>query len=153
MSIDCIEQHFEHALLNQCSEQGCTVNLRQIPNRVVLKGEKLVREGESICDCLFFPFENGKYTVALVKLKSKNVDVSLVVKQLTNGTRKAFEILSQCGIDAKNTRWYHFLYSKAIGSAAQKVLRDSKVSFEGRQFNIIRKRCGASLHEAIERLN
>ena len=153
MSIDCIKRHFEHALQNQCSEQGCAVNLRQIPNRVVLKGEKLVREEESICDCLFFLFENGKYTVALVELKSKNVDVSLVVKQFTNGTRKAFEMLSQCGIDAKNTRWYHFLYSKELKTAARKKLDDSKVSLKGRLFKINRKRCGDSLHEAIERLN
>ncbi len=153
MSIDCIERHFKHALQKQCREQGCSANLRQIPNRVVLKGEKLVREEESICDCLIFLFENGKYTIALVELKSKYVDVSKVVEQLTNGTRKAFDILSQCGIAEKNTRWYHFLYSKRLETSARKKLDDNKVSFKGRHFKIIPEKCGKPLREAIERLN
>ena len=125
----------------------------RLPNRVILKGERLVQD-RKICDCIIFAIyegAKGNLIVSIVELKSKTIDVDSVVKKLTNGSQVALNILAKCRKDLKNTKFYHIVLSKGESPSKLKTLKRRKIHLYGKQYGIIHRSCGVSLWKIIQK--
>ena len=152
---NCIggDEDYAKARIRRCSESGCKLVLDRLPNRVILKGERLVQD-RKICDCIIFAIyeeAKGNLIVGIVELKSKTVDVDSVVKKLTNGSELALNILENCQKDLRNLKFYHVILSKGESSSKLKTLKRRKILFRGKRYNIIHKRCGESFWQIVRR--
>ena len=48
-----IEKKYRHAVVSVCCENNCMLRIDAEREHVILKGEKLTRQGK-ICDCIIF---------------------------------------------------------------------------------------------------
>ena len=84
--------------LNKCCENNCCAELDDIKERIVLKGEPLMRHilGKQNMVCDFFVFtSDSEFVIMLVELKSKNPNLNKVVTKLTNSFSVADLILKE----------------------------------------------------------
>ena len=133
------------AKLNCCSDEGCKLNLAGCRNYVILKGE-LINSSIAICDCMIF-FANAAFTVAIIELRSKSIDVEKIKKKMENGTSEAKKILDQCGI--KDFELYLILLAKGYSGSVIQRIKGTKIKIEGKTHRIIAKRCGNKFTDIV----
>lgn len=55
---DCIKEEYCDAIVLNCAEKGCKIDLREIENYIILKGEKICKD-RKICDHIIFIGNNS----------------------------------------------------------------------------------------------
>ena len=142
-----IKQQYSEAIIKKCSEHGCSINLRGLPHRIILKGEKIMQSWK-MCDCIIFVF-NKSVIAGIVELKSKTIHANEIAEKLGNGLKLTFDILSK----HQNSTIYPIILYKSIRSSEFNVLKRKKISFRGINHDIIHRRCGESFLNIIKEFN
>lgn len=142
---------YTDAIIQNCSEKSCRLRLDNLCNYIILKGEKIHTQ-KKICDCILFWIEKDLIIIGLIELKSRITHVNDAVKKLENGTIAALSILEECKNRMKY-KIFHIIMSKKIDSPEISMIRTRKIIFEGKKYDIIYKRCGASFYDIFIRLN
>ena len=147
--IDCIKSHFSDKTISRCSERNCKLQLDDLSDYVLLKGEAFYSD-RKMCDCIIFTIRGESIAIGLIELKSKKIDVEAVEKKLKNGLEAVSEILDVC--DHKDLRYefYPILLYKGIRPSTLRMIRPRKIPFKGRKYEIITKTCGISFYELME---
>jgi hypothetical protein len=156
-TIDCIKNDFAEAIINHCKERGCKLKLVDLNNYVILKGEKVCERiciERQICDCLLFVVDTD-VLIGLAELKSKNADAHEIKEKLTNGLEIASSILEKCCIEHEyvNFDFYLIVLAKSWPHAIEhRKIKNTRVMFRGKEYDILPKKCGLSFLDLISRL-
>lgn len=145
--ISCVKSRFNDAVAQECSEMGCTLNLYNFGEAVVLKGER-VCSTRKMCDCIIFAEKEGKTVVCAVELKSRAADAEEVAEKLANGAEASLEVLRECG-GAANPSLYLIVLAKSWRRPEYSVITRKSIAVRGRKLKVIPARCGASLSEIV----
>lgn len=148
--IEEIRNHFGEAEIARCVERGCRLRLDGLREHVILKGERIC-PNQKISDCIIF-VQEASIVVGIIELKSKTIHATDVTQKLTNGLQAAWDILH--GFNNR-VRTHVFLVVLAKGwdtSAFRKLKREPGVQFQGKEYSIRPKRCGASFKQIISSL-
>ena len=145
--IGCVRDRFSGAVVQECSEHGCSLALAGLGNIVVLKGER-IHSDRKMCDCVIFAEKEGRAVVCAVELKSRLADAEEVVEKLSNGLRASLEILGECS-GAPNPSLYPIVLARSWRGPEHRVLRSRRVELVGKRHRIILGRCGFSLSRII----
>ena len=145
--ISCVRDRFSGAVVQECSERGCNLDLAGLGNIVVLKGERIYSD-RKMCDCVIFAEKEGKAIVCAVELKSKLADAEEVVEKLSNGLKASLEILGECS-RVPNPSLYPIVLARSYRGPEHKVLRHRKVELVGKRHRVILGRCGLPLSRII----
>jgi len=92
--LNCIKNNYNNAVVTRCSEKGCELRLDGLKNYVVLKGEVICHD-RKICDYIIFKI-NSSIIIGIVELKSKTAHPGEIEEKLTNGSKMALNILTEC---------------------------------------------------------
>ena len=138
---------FSDAIVDNCCDSGCKLDLRGLDNVVVLKGEKIFPD-RPVCDCIIF---SGEETIVagVVELKSKTVDVSKVKEQLRGGLRFVKEALERSKTKRFLKNCIVVLMAKKWRTHEHRLLTARKISFDGKNLLIIPKKCGDRLIDIL----
>jgi hypothetical protein len=148
-ALNSIRMEFQAFVRERCEEAGCVCRCDGLPEHVILNGDQL-QPDRPMPDGVFFISVSG-VSVALVELKGRNADVSVVVRKLRNGGVTALEILKRVGYQARPSSMLYVLLTKAWRSSSEFiVMTRSKVEVAGRRYDIIAKRCGHALSDILE---
>jgi hypothetical protein len=156
-TIDCIKNDFAETIINHCKERKCKLKLVDLNNYVILKGEKVCEKICSeckICDCLLFIVDTD-ILIGLVELKSKNANASEIEEKLTNGLEIASSILEKCCIEHEyvNFDFYLIVLAKSWPHAIElRKIKNTRVRFRGKKYDILPKKCGLSFTELVSSL-
>lgn len=90
-----IEDAFSDAMVVKCEERSCLLDLQDISQRIVIKGEKVCRD--KICDCIIFLEYSGTIVLCMVELKSKRAHASGIPNKFGNGARIALKFSANAG--------------------------------------------------------
>lgn len=93
-----IKSAFPESIAAKCKEESCSLNLRGIPHRIIVKGEKACNN--KICDCIIFMEINESIRLCIVELKSKRLHSRDIPEKFCNCARTAFNIFKNCDIEA-----------------------------------------------------
>lgn len=146
-----LKNHYDYAAKERCSEPrtGCTLDLRNLDEYLVLKGEEVL-PGQPACDCIIFT-EKGVLAAGAVELKSKTVDVSKVMQQLTNGVKFIFEALEGSGIDRQSPKVYVVVLAQKWRKHEYELIKKRRIEIFGKKYPILTKRCGTYFSEIISK--
>jgi hypothetical protein len=145
--ISCVRDRFSSAVVQECSERGCSLDLAGLSNIVVLKGER-IHSDRKMCDCVIFAEKGRRAIICVVELKSRFADAEEVVEKLGNGLKASLEILGEC-CKAPNPSLYPIVLAKGWRGPEHRILRSRRVELMGKRHRIILGRCGASLSRII----
>jgi hypothetical protein len=145
--ISCVRDRFSSAVVQECSEHGCSLNLAGLSNIVVLKGE-WIHSDRKMCDCVIFAEKGRRAFICVVELKSRLADAEEVVEKLVNGLKASLEILGEC-YKVPNPSLYTIVLAKSWRRSEYRILWSKRVELMGKRHRIILGRCGASLFEII----
>jgi len=146
--IECIREKFGNSAIKHCKEKGCNLNLENIRNHIILKGEKICRN-RKICDCIIFIERNGKIIVVIVELKSRTVHVNEVVEKLQNASQVASQILNSCNSGNYKVDFFPIVLAKRWITIESKRLTDERIKFRNKNYLILPKSCGTPLHQIL----
>ena len=146
--IECIRERFGNSVIKHCKEKGCNLNLENIRNHIILKGEKICRN-RKICDCIIFIERNGKIIVVIVELKSRNFDVDEVVEKLQNASQVALKILNSCNSGNYKIDFFPIVLAKKWRNIESRRLTDERIKFRNRNYLILPKSCGTPLNQVL----
>lgn len=147
-----LRSRFQAAVADSCSKRGCVFSLDSLNRRpTVIDADRyaaLTGHRGEICDYFVFPATPEILAVA-VEMKAGGVDARHAVRQLAAGARVT-ETMTQ----GRNVAsFYPLLLSQAVGHPSEvKLLGKSKVQFRGRNYPVIRKRCGVKLSAVMPEL-
>ena len=144
----CIEREFPGSIVDRCSEQSCSLNLRKIPHRIIVKGERASEE--KICDCIIFLETDDEIKLCLTELKSKNLHVDAIPEKFRNGVCIAFRIFEECDITTPHPLF--LVLHKSARAPEYRKLSSKRVYMNGKGEPIRIKRCGSSLSELLEEI-
>lgn len=147
--IDCVKNDFSNAVISNCQEGRCKLNLDGLNNYVLLKGE-IICTDRKICDCIIFTKDN-LIIIGTIELKSKDIHASEIVEKLTNGSEIALDIINKCKVDYMKFEFYPLVLWKSIRTPEYKVITSKKIIVRGKKYNIIPQRCGCSFSTVISR--
>lgn len=150
--IECIRKKFGDSAIKKCKEKRCNLNLENIRNHIILKGEKICRN-RKICDCIIFIERNGKIIVVIVELKSRTVRVNEVVQKLQNASQEASRILNSCSSGNYKVDFLPIVLAKKWINIERKKLTDERIEFRNRNYLILPKSCGTPLHQILNALS
>lgn len=145
--LSCIKKKLANAIEKNCSERTCQFKCDGIGTYVILKGEKVRKDGK-MCDCVIFSGESS-ILVVVVELKGRTAHSSEIVKKLENGSRSALKILKTCGKGYTNATFYPIVLAKKWTSSEYRVISRTKLRVSGIAYNVIAKRCGVSFAQLI----
>lgn len=141
-----VKEAYEYAVKPTCCEGTCKLRFNMKEKYVILKGEKLVSQGK-ICDCIIFQNDG---TIVMVELKSHSLDVSSIVKQLTNGGNKAAKIAIEAGTNEFNL--YFILMAKSFGNySATSRLNFQTVKVGNKTYPIHRSECNKTMNDILNK--
>jgi len=146
INIECADEQIEH-----CSEKGCKLKLDASYEHIILKGEKICSD-RKICDCIIFVNQNDDLIVGIVELKSRSIHSSEIEEKLKNGSEIAVKILEKCPDLYNDSEFYHIVLAKGWRSSEHANMRNTKIRFRNKRYNIITKKCGDSLFEITSQL-
>ena len=131
--------------VGSCSRDGCRVDMTGLPaDRVIVDADRAfpahALDGKRCDFVLFAERSKAPFLVAPVELKSGDVDVSEVVKQLRSGAAFA-ERIAESPSDAVCQPV--LLHGKGLHPAQRKTLGRDKVVFQGRKLTVKTARCGS----------
>ena len=147
--IDCIKSHFSDKTISRCSERNCKLQLDDLSDYVLLKGEAFYSD-RKMCDCIIFTIRGESIAIGLIELKSKKIDVSAVEEKLENGVKAVSEILDVCDHRYLSYEFYPILLHNGARSSMLRMIRPRKILFKGRSYGIITKKCETSFYEIME---
>lgn len=93
--------------------------------------------------------------IALVELKSKNADANEIKEKLTNRLEIASSILEKCCIEHEyvNFDFYLIVLAKSWPHAIEhRKIKNTRVMFRGKEYDILPKTCGLSFPDLILRI-
>lgn len=135
----------EENLTNSCSSDGCHVDMTDVPReRIVVDVERVFqvnqRQGKR-CDrmLLYVDRTRSKLVVVLIELKSGNVDVTEIFRQLQSGAKFAEELVPE---DIETTCIPVVFHGKRIHDAQLPKLKRNEVRFRRQTFPIWKRKCG-----------
>ena len=150
--LESLKSKLGDCVVARCSpKQGCSLNLRGIPQRVIVDCDKYQQQGRNrqlqnckICDYIII-CELPQTSVSVIEMKSGGVKASDVKEQLSGGAGLAEQWLAGNPIDD----FLPVLLLKGGSGQELRVLKKQKVSFRGRAYPIKAERCGAVLSDMI----
>jgi len=145
--INCIRKNYHYAIVSGCSDKRCKLNLSDLKNFLVLKGEKL-RGYQKISDCIIF-IVKSTVIIGIVELKGKTVHVGDIINKLSNASKIALGILQRCDPKNKKYNFYHIVLAEKWHSSAYRVVTTRKIEVRGEKYNIIPKECGIHFSNII----
>lgn len=145
--IDDIKTRYSNAVITQCAEQNCKLDLHGLNDYIILKGEKICID-KKICDCLLFHAKESTI-IGTIELKSKTAYANEIIEKLKNGLEFAIKIMVECKCRSKNIKFIPVVLSRAWDSSEYKVLTNRKIEIQGKKRNIFPKRCGTSFLDLI----
>ena len=146
-----LKNQYKYAVKDKCEEPGtnCTLSLKDLDKYIVLKGEE-VQPRQSICDCIVF-VEKEAVIAGVIELKSKTVDVSKVMQQLTNGLKFVFEAIKDSDINSHLMKIYVVVLAKKWRKHEYDIIKKKKILMYGKKYLILPKRCGIYFSEIISK--
>jgi hypothetical protein len=149
--IRVVGRHGECCWVSRCRESGCAVRLPARGSKLCMSGSEYQQRhspAQKLCDCLVF-WEDGASEIACsIELKAGTPDVAEAAEQLQAGARIVEELVAEC----EGVEFFPILASGNMTMPEMKVLERRKVRFRGRDFPIIRLKCGnASVEDAVAR--
>ncbi|MGD2247085.1 MAG: hypothetical protein PVF58_01680 [Candidatus Methanofastidiosia archaeon] len=144
---DCIKEKYCDAIVLNCAEKGCKIDLREIENYIILKGEKICKN-RKICDHIIF-IGNNSITIVIVEFKSKNAKSSEVEEKLYNCSNYALEILEKYTDGSFTYDFYHYVVVKSWRPPEYRKIVNTRLNIRGRRYNIIPGRLEVSLANSI----
>jgi hypothetical protein len=98
--------------------------------------------------CDYFLFLTGSaLTVVVAEMKSGSVDARIAVKQIISGAMESEKLVQ---LQAVSGFYPILLYGSIKHASELKVLGNAKIRFQGKDYSIIRKRCGAKLRDIMD---
>ena len=143
-----IKNAFPGSIVAKCKEESCSLNLRGIPHRIIVKGERVC--DDKICDCIIFSETTEGIKVCAVELKSKRLHARDIPEKFCNCAHTAFNIFKNCNIEAPIP--FFLVLHKGTKSSEHQVLSRKRVNFNGKDYPIRIRRCGSSLSNLFEEL-
>ncbi len=144
--LDCIRTTHPEAVVDKCREHNCRLDMRGLPNRVVLRGEKLAgrSRGEPIADCIVFVEHKGRLYVAVVELKDGRPEAAEVIGQVTSGARHAEAALADCLPETAAVRFRAaVLHGRSFHKTDFGAVKKARIGFRGRTTELVPRPCGA----------
>lgn len=141
MSLESIRE--EYGKGKPCNERGCKLKTDGLHCVVINAETHRANERESMCDCIVF-VDGRKVVVGVCELKSGDVDVRQVEKQLRAGVKLAEKICVAHVKEAK-PRIIPILLTNSISTIATMKLSVTKVQVCGRDRSIVRQPCGTRM--------
>ncbi len=145
MIVQEIKDEYHNAKVDCCTENKCKLHVDTGKNFVILKGELLVNQSKKICDCIIF---HDDEKIALVELKSHNLDVTDIIEKLTNAGKESSSIATSHG--ANDPLFFVILLAKSYKNyVIHDKIQKATVKIQGKSYSILAKKCGDSLKKII----
>lgn len=145
--LNWIKSKYNSAVVTRCSEKGCELKLNGLRSCVALKGEVICQD-RKICDYIIFKI-NNTIIIGIVELKSKTAHPGEIEEKLTNGSKIALNILTECNNSSAKYKFYFLVLHKGLGSSGFRALSNRKITVEGKRCNLVLKRCGVAFSDVI----
>lgn len=150
-----IQSEWPSAVKTRCRGLRCELRVDVGENGKTLtiidvdKYSELISHRASKCDYLIF-LTNDKIVAATVELKSGNFHGNQVLKQLQSGAQQISGLSNKFKFDVE--KFLPILLHGSIRHASElKTLRQKKVSFRGKQYSVIREKCGSKLSNILDK--
>ncbi len=154
-----VAEHFPDALIKKCSESSCSLGLRNIPRRVLVKGEVIVAllskknaSDKKACDCIVFVHMDSSLYCFLVELKNKDVAPRNVHEKFVNTVSALSQICQKCTIDFSFDNVFPLVLSKKLNPLVKMRLAKLPVHYKDFKYFISTKRCDCQLETLLPRL-
>jgi len=149
--LEDISEKYKSHLKCKCEENKCNLNLKGYRKKIILKGEKCVDNGCKICDCLIFIHEKEDILIPIIELKSNSYKAKDVVEKFSNSLEHCEKVLSECSGNDIKFKVFLILLAKSHRSTAEFTkIKDTKIKYKSKKYNIRCKNCGDSLKEIIQ---
>ena len=146
-----LSNDYQNCLVNSCRKEGCTLKIGSLgrEGRFIIDGDKYIdhhKHTGGFCDYVVLHL-SANVAVGVVEMKSGRVDASDAVKQIRNGTAFAEKLVRSIG----QVKYYPvLLHGRGIHRVEMGFLKKHKVRFQGQDFSIIVKRCGAEFKDILK---
>ena len=140
-----LKTQYSHAVQKRCEEEGCKINLSDLKEYIILKGEELNPQ-KTICDCIIF-LKRKTLIVGVVELKSGTTHASEVVNQLKSGLEFVFKNMKGSAVDKVRV----IVLAKKWKKSEYNKITKTKIEIYGKKYPILPKRCGTYFSEIISK--
>ena len=140
-----IKNEYSYAIIEKCSESDCSLRIdNEIEDKIViLKGEKIV-QSYRICDCLIFIIKEETLIIAIVELKRKSINVSVIREKFENTIDLLNDIVNNLNLRRPKKFFPILLYEDMRGSEFV-MLKNLKLHFACKTHSLIIENCGTNL--------
>jgi len=151
LPLDCLKEKSEDGFLvhetrrKKCSEEETGIQFEDIEHIVIIKSEYLKDKNGTpltsiheykVCDHIVFVKEGREYVLLFELCKSSSKKHDEIIQQLTHGGEQSLLLLSACSYSPNKCNFgFFYVYSK-IGTHFIRMLRDKKVTFQGKNLPI-----------------
>ena len=135
-----------------CKEHGVELRTHDLSNYVILKGEKLSESREKCSDCVVFVWDGTKLIVGIVELKKSTVKVNEIKDKATYTAMHAKKVLQECCYNPAHATFCFIVLAKNWRSSEHTMMRENKITFQQKKYDIIAKRGGEYMSQIIRRL-
>ena len=148
--IQVLRNRAHHYIVNRCTpKRACTLNLANIRHhqRAIVDCDKFISKhnpGHNLCDYIV-ACELGEESVSVVEMKSRGARVSQIKEQLQQGALLAENWIGNTSVD----KFLPILLSKGGNGKELRVLAKHKISFQGTDHDIKKRRCGVVLRDLL----
>ena len=150
-----IKSEWPSAVRTKCRGTRCELRVDVGENGMTLtiidmdKYSQLISHRASKCDYLIF-LTNDKIVAAAVELKSGNFHGNQALNQLQSGAQQIITLSDKFKFNIE--KFLPILLHSSIRHASElKTLRQKKVSFRGKQYSVIREKCGSKLSNILDK--
>ncbi|MBF0465431.1 MAG: hypothetical protein HQK88_11705 [Nitrospirae bacterium] len=170
----CIEKQYKDFIEDSCGEEGCYLNLVNVPDCVILKGEKVSVEikghgqKEKSGDNILFVFKNKKlvYLAVTEYTHRKDHGLDTTIKKLNTCVKSAFRVMETCKLKCTRVEFFPIVLagrfttkiSRRTGRRknAKDIKRESeiaKITFGPKAYPIYFKTCGTRFMDIVKDAN
>lgn len=147
--LEYLKAQYNHAEKKRCEEAGCKLNLGDLKEYIILKGEVLFPQ-KAICDCIIF-LKRKKLIIGIVELKSGKAHASKVRQQLKSGVEFVLDTLKKKRINVKLSKLFIVVLSGERWHTSElKKIREN-IKIYNQKFPILTKKCGIYFSEIISK--
>jgi len=142
----CVRSEYEEALVDKASKDGCSLCLRDCPERIIIDLDSIDRlKHQKIADLLVISAKGKNQAIKAIALELKSGNLgspTRVFDQLQGGLDELSRLVKRCpeDIEAKAV-----VLCRKPSSIDVKALRKKKLKFLTKKISAQVKRCGANI--------
>jgi hypothetical protein len=145
-----MQERFKQAIDNDCKNSGCQLKISDIDKKLITiincdRFANIIKYTGKICDFFIF-LTLGNSCLAIVEMKSKNIEPLKAIKQLQEGVSKVDDIITW---NIPVSYYPILLHKGGMHPNDYKILGKERITIKGNRMFIIVEKCGSYLSKII----